>query len=639
MSIVLPKLTKVNFVNYEPIFDNDLQIDINKNLFVLLGGNGLGKTTLLQSIIYGLAGSLDSKIDSSPDNRWSRKYFTDRFDEPETAYVEVEFKLGNDQIKIKRGFQSENVLSFILNNRLVSDNKATAESFFAKYLIESNSYDSIDSFRFLVHKLCYLSENRENLVWNKDIQTRILMLIFSDPNTENDFRLRNDQLQKWDSKIRHLNVDINKVKIKIESLPKDRKKITNSEVSPAKNYENEIAQTKSDYLQAIDSRIDLQNSIRRISTKLSKLNSEIEDIQDKIVQNEQAFIHNQISNYESEEAKLAIHKLIHYKICPACSSIDLELFRRAIENLKNESCPLCGTHKEIKITKMAPGLEAELSEKLIMKIECESEMITLESKLKDVSNTEAQLQYNVNKYLLDQPSIIYVKDFENSKTKKSDLIKTYNTLLAQQTDYKIKFGQLKSELDTEYIKFSLINNERIDGLSKLYEKYANEFLGIPCTLIPIDNNTSFVNLKLFVPSFNDKVRNTPESCSEAQRFFLDIAFRMALIEMVCIITRTNATFICETPENALDITYRNNVAEMFRLFMKKKNTLVLTSNIQPDSIAESLLYHIPKENRRSVILNLVEHGKLSNVQRDNIEDFNSIVKHLLNQKVNVSNKQ
>jgi DNA repair exonuclease SbcCD ATPase subunit len=632
MSLILPKLTKAKFFGYGPIFDTTIEVEIKNNLLILLGGNGLGKTTLLQSIIYAFGGPLDNKIEVFPEKRWTKKYFVDRFDKPDGAFVEIEFKLKNDTIRIKRGFQSDRLMNFSLNGKENNDFKSDAESSFETYLKSNCNYDSLTSFRFLIHKLCFLSESRENLVWDRDLQTRILMLIFSDSIAEDNFRIKNDQLQKIDSKIRHLRVDINKIQDKLTSFKNGKKKSPKgSQVNKVDKSETEISDVKNKYLKLIDSRLDLQRKDRQLTNELSILNSEIEDIQEKITQSEQQFIYKQITNFESQESRLAIHKLIHKKLCPACGTENQKLFEKAKEFLAKESCPLCGNSNETHIKNIAPGLEAEMSEKLKSKIIIESSLLETQNILNELLETESAMQFQLNKFMLETPQVVFVKDFYKATATKADLQKTLISLKKQQANYQINFEILKTDLEKEYDSFRQKNNQRITQLSNLYKDYASEFLGIPCDLIPVDNKKDFLDLKLFVPRFSDKTRNTPESCSEAQRFFLDIAFRMSLIEIACNLAQSSATFICETPESALDISFRNNVSDMFWLFIRKKYTVVLSSNIQPEGIAESLVFHIPKEKRPSTVLNFLKIGKLSKVQESQIGNLNKIVKKLLTQ--------
>ena len=79
------------------------------------------------------------------------------------------------------------------------------------------------------------------------------------------------------------------------------------------------------------------------------------------------------------------------------------------------------------------------------------------------------------------------------------------------------------------------------------------------------------------------------------------------------------TFICETPETALDMSYIDNVVKMFKSFANKGHNLILTANVQTDGIAQKLLVGIPRAKRTSHVLNLFDIGQLSDVHRADIK--------------------
>jgi hypothetical protein len=141
-----------------------------------------------------------------------------------------------------------------------------------------------------------------------------------------------------------------------------------------------------------------------------------------------------------------------------------------------------------------------------------------------------------------------------------------------------------------------------------------------------------LELKLFVPRFDDVIRHSAESCSEAQRFFLDIAFRMALIDTAGG-ERGTATFFCETPETALDVSYIGNVVTMFSSFARKQHNILLTANVQTAGLAEKLLARIAKKERPGRIVNLLEVGRLSAVQQAARNEFKSITRRMMSARV------
>jgi hypothetical protein len=115
------------------------------------------------------------------------------------------------------------------------------------------------------------------------------------------------------------------------------------------------------------------------------------------------------------------------------------------------------------------------------------------------------------------------------------------------------------------------------------------------------------------------VRRSPDDCSEAQRFFLDIAFRMSLILLNYELTGMVGTFISETPESALDVSYVNNVVKMFSQFMQQNNKLILSNNLQRLGLAYELVRNWDIKNLS--IFDLLKHGRLSDVQQNSKELF------------------
>ena len=158
--------------------------------------------------------------------------------------------------------------------------------------------------------------------------------------------------------------------------------------------------------------------------------------------------------------------------------------------------------------------------------------------------------------------------------------------------------------------------QRANKLGGMFKQYATQFLGVECNLETIQMKADFVDLNLFVPKFDDKVRTSPDQCSEAQRFFLDIAFRMSLIEFSSNLSNHPGSFICETPENALDLTYVNNVARMFRSFSEKGHHLIATSNIQKGGIAGPMLSDLSVNEKENSVLNMIKKARLTKVQED-----------------------
>jgi ABC-type cobalamin/Fe3+-siderophores transport system ATPase subunit len=68
-TLILPRITGFKLRRLQPIFTADIDFSIKAGPNIVLGGNGLGKTTLVQAVVYGLSGGLDDVIE--PDTRVS----------------------------------------------------------------------------------------------------------------------------------------------------------------------------------------------------------------------------------------------------------------------------------------------------------------------------------------------------------------------------------------------------------------------------------------------------------------------------------------------------------------------------------------------------------------------------------------
>ena len=633
---VMPRLKGAELSGYSPLFKRTLAFEVRHGCFIILGGNGLGKTTVLQSIVYCMAGEADNEIEQEKSQRWGRQYFQGRIDEPNAASVKVEFYLGDDTVGLTRGFQTKNLKAFSLNDKVISENLDEAEQEFENYLKEYAGYSSLADFRFLVHKLCYLSENRESIVWDIDTQIRLLMLLFQDITAESEFRDKRAKLKELDSKLRHTKVAINKAQSQLttlyefdESATEDLDEYIQEQGTEEPQMETEeqrirlveqLSQTSEDIK-------EIQGEIRYVQKQLSDLSIEIEVIQEELEEQEERFILSQLTQIESQEARLALHKLIYRKRCPACGSIANELSNQAHKYSSLGRCPLCGSGQALGQPCEISPLDNQLSERIKARMGKEQILISLERKLESLRGKEEALQSKYDTFRLKQP--IVSPTYEAKPPAKEELEAELRALRQKYAEDNLRFNDLQHELQEKYLLFKKQANTRMESLGELYKSYATKFLGIECELIPHPAEAKFLDLDLYIPKFAGKPRPKPYFCSESQRFFLDIAFRMAIIDLARQLTNLSGSFICDTPESSLDIAYIDNVAGMFKLFAGRGHSVLSTSNLQPGSLAKPILSDYSRQQRSESILNLMEYGSLTEVQKVKMPDLEKELKNIL----------
>jgi hypothetical protein len=634
--VTLPKVTGFRVSGFQPIFSDPIAGVLKPGPLVILGGNGLGKTTLMQAVIYALTGGATWEIEEDKQYRWDHTYFKKRLESPNLAAIEVDFELGGERITVRRGCMSSTLRAIRVGEEW-TDDPSTAATVYAESLLRLGGFASPFDFSFVVHRLLYLPESRRLLAWDLDAQVRLLMLLGNDAGVEERFRTRRAELKNLDSRKRHVHVALEKAKGQLSRLmefdesgspdpAEDEPPVGATE--PPESFGLRLEQLVGSLNQSRQSRRELESQELTLSRRLSQLSSEIEQLRADVEQEESAFIASSLKQRESSD-NLAITKLLELAICPACGTRSLDLQARAQAFAATHHCTLCGSDEPTADPPRLATLRSQLAEKLRAQKETEVQLRPIRQRAEAFRLSEMDQVASVNQLRFSQP-VVAVKTQDLPQPTKTALQDMEEALRAEEADLAAQQLALRDKLEREYQEFRESSSERSEKLRKLYTKYASAFLGLTCDLVEVDDGDRLLSLSRFVPNFNNRLRDAPDTCSEAQRFFLDIAFRMAVIDLASTLTDSVSTFVCETPENALDMSYVDNVVEMFTSFAKKKHTLLLTANIQPDGFASKLLKaHVPKRERTRRVINLLELGQLSDVHQDALDDMQAAVTDML----------
>lgn len=625
---ILPHLRRFALRSFRPIFNADAELRLSKGTNIVLGGNGLGKTTIMQAIVYGMAGGTD-EIEDEKSKRWDHHYFQQRLsaDSLDTALVEVAFDLGGHTLELRRGFRHPRVLAFKTDNEAWIEDEEQANASFQQALDVFGGYENAKDFTYVVHRLLYLPESRRLIAWDTDTQLTLQVLLNQDISPDFDIDVARQELLRLDSARRHKHVDVGKIQQKLERLrtARGRRETTkaDTETSEAAKYQEAVA----DLQRSGRERLSAERDLNRASVKLSDASNHVEELQEKVDEVEAMLVQRHLSEQELE-LSLALQKLVEFGLCPACGTRQPNLQAAARQHVRTHSCTLCGSNITGESDVDLSTLRSRMSEKIRAKTELENEWRSADARVQHLRALEADRQRIVNEIRFDQPVLSLETILEPVETRK-ELTALSARLIREEQDLAAQIDALTKRIEGEYGRFRVSMAARAAKLKETYRQYATDFLGTPCELSEIETDDRLVVLMRFVPKFNDVERPTPESCSEAQRFFLDIAFRLALIDIASDPPKGAGTFLCETPETALDLTYVENVVTMLARFAKEGHSSVFSVNIQEGGIGQQLLSTIPKKQRASHVLNLIEIGNLSAVQEQRREKIDRAVKKML----------
>lgn len=620
MGVILPKINLMKVEGFDKIFKEDIvEIDFSKSLNILLGGNGLGKTTLLQCIIYGLTGGTNiPEVEPLKGFRWDHNFFRKRVkvERQQDAKVTIEFNVSNKRFRVVRGLQGNRVIDFYID-----DNQANIK--YEEAIIEYGKYDNFNSFVFIVSRLLYLPENRRSLMWDYDAQIRALMILSNDIIDEEEYRNLRLQIKNMDSTKRHTIVRINKIKDVLE------KKYNEVEIKETEEIDDKTDEMQSmlfirkrelsEKLQVLlDDKRKSISELKNYEARRDELIPKIYELSELLRKNEGKVINQSIEKYGKKQG-MFLDKVVNYGICPCCGKTNHNFQKVVKRRIENGECLICGNSSDLSAINDIDieAIQEQLQEKLSARDNINKYMHQLNNRMQSLDEEIFKTRQEINSIdysefvNADRPDDMFEAEDEDSEL---ELLKLNSDRQSLENDIQIK----QEQADNMYKTFLNCFEDRNKKLSEIYEQLSSDFMGKKVTLEYERSTDRFVDIDYLIPKFDDEVRKNAEDCSEAQRFFLDIAFRMSLIILNQELIGESGTFICETPESALDISYVKNVVKMFCQFMVK-NSLILSNNLQRLGLAQELTSVWDGEN--TSIFDLLEHGKLSEVQKNSSELF------------------
>src|SRR3954447_9588757 len=150
--MILPRLTGFSVHSFRPIFSDDISLALRPGPNLILGGNGLGKTTLMQAIVYGLCGG--SEPHEEKRFRWDHSYFRARLAAAESSdsAVDVAFALNDTKIQITRSLSGGRIAVLEVNGKKVD---VGLDEAYADILRRHGGYRSVGDFAIVVSRLLF----------------------------------------------------------------------------------------------------------------------------------------------------------------------------------------------------------------------------------------------------------------------------------------------------------------------------------------------------------------------------------------------------------------------------------------------------------------------------------------------------
>ena len=351
------------------------------------------------------------------------------------------------------------------------------------------------------------------------------------------------------------------------------------------------------------------------------------------------------AEYDAEFAKrfasstdVRHHPLIRRSIaeshCQLCDSHQSGIVEKIQERLSKGLCPVCGT-KLLEKAKTKDLSRLKQLDKNLAKVAREladafSRIERLRAELgkaserrdrsaealerfavrnrKEIARLEARGTLNVKAVLEEYRR--QIEDLEREKRKR----------YKERDGYRVELRPIQERLERQY--------RDAEGLFvPLFRKLAESFLGVELNVVFELSKTAGATLILDVEKGE---RREFHQLSESQRFFVDIALRMALIKYMSAESYPGCLYL-DTPEGSLDIAYETRAGEMIAEFVQDGFGCIMTANINTSRLLISLAEDCGSKNM--VLHRMTTWAELTEVQNaeEDLFDkaFRSIEKKLM----------
>ena len=605
--------------------DGMFDVPLAPGLTVVLGANGLGKSTLVNILFRMLSGPADLSL---PDGKIGtaelvaqnltpkrRSTFSARVnDNARDAQATLTFLIGARKFEVTRSLLKLALVSFSIDG---TPARADEEELKAAILSASN-IGTFGEWLFLLRTMVFFFEDRRMLVWDPTAQRQLLRCLFLEPAQARNWIKAEREIVELDTRMRNLKAALER---------EEREERVNEQFSKAAPEVRAALKSKETLYEAalkrqeeISQGIDELDDLRR-RHRLDSLRAN-ETLHLAVHELERARLSAVELRYPSadESMRYIFSRLMSDDVCIVCQTPGRTDKRtQMLHAIDIKHCVLCDA--DVKpVDDGAVDINVERVDTLRDKVHAAT--VTADAahgalddatKAFEVANRElAERNVEVASLTSDIQALErQLPADEQAARRQSDGLQNLKKLTDQlRADLQVKREAFVGQMN-EYRKQIQVFSERIkaefDAIAGGFLLETASLSWSPTRELVGQAGTGGLDLTTEYPAFGVEMtganfadvvrRDSPEQVSESQREFIDLAFRMALVKVG---SRSQAsTIIIDAPESSLDAVFVNRAADVLAKFANANgaNRLVVTSNLAAGKLIPAMLKAAEKTPR------------------------------------------
>jgi DNA repair exonuclease SbcCD ATPase subunit len=625
-----------------------LAINFLPGLTLVLGANGLGKTTLVTIIYRLLTGPYDvpalnsgaelgsGNITAKPMSSAGTKIFAARVSGgARGARASLSFSLGQHRVLVERNLQDLSLARLIVNDTPLGIREI--EDFQSRVCALAGLGQFGDWILLLRHLVFYF-EDRRALVWDPSAQRQLLRLLSLPPEAAAEWTTREREILQLDSKVRNLHAALGRVETDISA--QEVRAGNGRDVAQELAALERLQVEDTDNLAALGSdRAELDS--RRESARLRFL--EAEQVREAAYRETERARLTAISARfpsKSDTARFILAQLMSDAECLVCGNSAPEAAEAFAARLRAGHCVVCGTglqSAEAVVTsyELADKRAEDTAKRLAR---ADEELSSARDNLR-----HAEDAYSVRLHELQRLSAAVA----DRSVKIEGLLRILSPIDASIYQQRSDLAALRARvtadrelLASKRLAFRAWVEEKSRTVTKMadaiqvsFSEYAAQFLYEKSTLVwaPRKSMVGQTGEQITFPAFELDLSGTdflapsrregPDQVSESQREFIDLAFRMALMQVV---GGNGGSLLIDAPEASLDAVFAPRAADVLARFAEptRGNRLVIASNIVDGRLIPVLLEKASvHEDRDRRVVDLLEIATPTAAIRENREAY------------------
>lgn len=601
--------------------EQGLHIAMHPGLTLVVGANGLGKTTLITLLYRLLTGPFDISSLSGRDELGSLRLqasqlsstgklqFASRVtDRAVNAVARLCFSLGGHQLKVTRKLADLSLLAVSIDGKEIEPDESAAQA----ALLDLANMGSFGDFILMLRYLVFYFEDRRALVWDPSAQRQVLRMLFLPPDTAQLWTQMEREILEQDSRMRNFQAVVGREE---KTLTKH---IASSRGAAALRTELQMLESRQEIERARHAALEqltVEIDARRQQARLSHLKAEQErETSFRGLEHAKLAAIDARFPGQAETGKYVLAHLMSEADCLVCGTHTPEAAIFYASRLDHHRCVVCNSdlsvaEKVVGATEVADQrmekarkalaaadilLEAATGERL----EAEGEHSKHVTQLAELESGIADRALRIDTIVGSlPPSEVAIRQ---QRDELSAIRSRLETMKAELAESRARFGNFIGQKTEELVKSSQQIQEAfaVHAQGFLSEKVSLSWSSRQARVGQGGEAISFPSFDLDMSGsdFGEPVRRAgPEDVSESQREFIDLAFRMALMRAAG--GGGIGSLVIDAPESSLDAVFARRAGAILTRFANSRsgNRLLITSNLVEGSLIPTLIAAVKEE--------------------------------------------